>query len=119
MPPRKKEASTAELRKLAQDHDIEFLGPVPPREWPSQYKHLFEKIREIRGSLFDTYGPQSRTHRSFVASQRDTVRLIRREAIKLRQNISYNESTWRELVESIVVERFKKEVLWSVLQVDM
>jgi hypothetical protein len=111
----KREPTVEELKRLLQDHRIEFVGPVPPREWPTEYEHLFRTIRDIRNCVAEEYGQNTTGSRSFFAAdQHDRVRQIRHAAARLRQNVSYSESTWRELVETIVVDRFKKEVLWSV-----
>jgi hypothetical protein len=39
---------------------------------------------------------------------------LRRRALKLRDNLNSNESTWRAKIEQFVFERFQLNVIWSV-----
>lgn len=106
-----KENSTS-WTALLHDYGMQFVGPLPPTKWPEPYKHHFEKIREIGKSLFDSYEANSTMSKKGVLEQISRVDDICREARELRQSDSYNEATWRDMVEHIAVERFRRQVNW-------
>jgi hypothetical protein len=118
MPPRgKKEAlRPEEERRLMEEYEISFDGPLLSRDWPPQYKENFEKIRQIGRETYDDYGKDGRLdHRLTVLPN---IPQIKRRASKLRSQAyrcrqqRVNEATWRTSVERFVLAQFSAEVVW-------
>ena len=112
---RKKEScSEAQLRDYIKQHEINFEGPVLHKRWPDQHKHLFHVIQEIGTNQYDRYIQRSGVDKRALRRQKDRVKALRTQAYILRQGLAINESTWRHLTETLVIERFNKDILWSV-----
>jgi hypothetical protein len=108
MPPRKPKLTKTDLERF----DIRFEGPVPPRRWPEQYRHLFQVIRDIWANRYDNYSQIDDRDPNYVNKYRDCVKTIVDQAAKFRENTGRNESTWRDSIESYVLKLFHKEIRW-------
>jgi len=99
------------LRDLIDECHINFEGPVPQKQWPDQYRHLFSVIRKICATRYDEYVQRQDSDPSTIRSQRARVWDLRKKASGLRKDRSINEATWRE-VEMSVFGRFGEQVIW-------
>jgi hypothetical protein len=115
MPPKKAKLSKELLKSLVDDYSINFEGPVPPRQWPTQYSHLFQVIRNIWANRYDKYIIRTDIDQKTVRKQKARVRDLRTRATSLRKDFGINEDTWRGLIETPVMGRFDQEIVWSVL----
>ena len=115
MPPKKPKLSKVELKALADDYDIVFEGPVPSKQWPLQYGHLFHTIRNIWANRYDTHIGRADIDRKTLRKEKNRVRELRVKANSLRKDVSNSEDTWRSLIEHYVMARFDQEVVWSVI----
>ena len=113
MPQRKEKPSKERLKTLLEEYQIKFVGPVPPIQWPVQYRHHFHIIREIWAVRYDQYSKRKDLDKRILEKQRKRVKGLREKAYSLRQEIKTTEGTWRE-AEKQVFKRFNKEVLWLV-----
>lgn len=115
MPPKKPKLSKEQLKRLVDDYGINFEGPLPARQWPIQYSHLFQVIRNIWATRYDEYIIRTDIDQKTVRKQKARVRDLRTRATSLRKDFGINEDTWRGLIETPVMERFDQEIVWSVL----
>jgi hypothetical protein len=115
MPPKKAKLSKEQLKGLVDEYDINFEGPVPPRQWPTQYSHLFQVIRNIWANRYDKYITRTDIDQKTIRKQIARVRDLRTRATSLRMDFGINEDTWRSLIENPVMGRFDQEIVWSVL----
>jgi len=113
MPARKEKLSWEQSLSFIDEHKIEFKGCVPPRQWPARYEHHFRKIREISGNRYEDYGLEGTGDRLFIKEQKQRASDLCRRSYNLRDEIKTNESTWREL-ENSVFYRFEGDIIWSV-----
>jgi hypothetical protein len=116
MPPRKEKLSKdgAGLKELVESFSIKFEGPVPPNNWPPFYSHHFNVIRDIWSTRYDDYMNRRDIDAQQKAKQQRRVVRLRENAYSLRQDLSINESTWRDLVEPNVIKIFGEQVIWFV-----
>jgi hypothetical protein len=114
MPQKKAKPSKEELKSLVDRHGIKFEGPVPPRKWPIQYRHLFEVPHTIWATRYDHYIKRTNIERKTIWEQRQRVRDLCTDASKLRNDNGVNEMGWRDLIEKSVIRRFDLEVIWFV-----
>jgi hypothetical protein len=105
--PRKKGALTPqEMKKLIEEYQIFFRGPLTPSQWPREYYDRFMEIRKAGSTEFDTLEDVPLT------------RSIKKRAIELVKNArSDRRETLRELalrvsVEPLVLHKFKKPYKW-------
>lgn len=115
MPPRKTKPDKELLKRLVDDYSISFEGPVPPKQWPIRYSHLFQVIRDISANRYDEYIKRTDIDPKAVRKQKSRVRDLRIRASSLRTDYGIEEGTWRGLIETLVMGRFDQEVVWSVL----
>jgi hypothetical protein len=113
MPPNKEPSSEANLRKIARNHGIRLEGPVPAADWPNQYKHTFEVIREIQFMQYEHYKEDAQIPLSRRKESQKRVRHMRRTVQGLLDDLSPNEDSFRELERSLL-GRFFKPPLWYV-----
>lgn len=113
MPPRKTKLSKEQLKRLVDDYSINFEGPVPPKQWPAQYSHLFQVVRDIWANRYDEYIKRTDIDQKTVRNQKSRVRDLRTKASSLRTDFGINEDTWRGLIETPVMARFDQEIVWS------
>lgn len=105
-----------EERRLMEQYEISFDGPLLPRDWPVQYKEIFEKIRQIVRETYDDYGKDGRLdHRLTVLPnipqiKRRACELLREAHRCRRQRV--NEATWRLSIEHFIISQFRAEVIW-------
>jgi hypothetical protein len=111
MPPKKQQLSRAEFQSLIQDHGIRIKGPVPPKEWPDQYKHHFLAIRQINTIRYDDYKSDRRISKRRTSYFKEQIAMLRERAYHFLDDANTNEATWREL-EQPILERFNKRVIW-------
>jgi hypothetical protein len=114
MPPKKAKPPKEELMSLVGRYGIKFEGPVPPRKWPTQYKHLFQVPRSIWANRYDDFIERTDIDPKTIWKQRKRVRDLCIDASKLRKDNGVNEMGWRDLVEKSVIRRFDLEVIWLV-----
>ena len=114
MPPKTKLTIREELLALIKDHNIHFDGPVPPRQWPSQYRHHFQVIHEIGRVRYAEYKLDKKVPRGRVKDFRNRVYSLREKAYHFLDNPSLNETTWRDL-EQPILKRFDERVIWYVM----
>lgn len=115
MPPTKTKLSKEHWKRHIDDYSINFEGPVPPKQWPTQYSHLFQVIRDIWANRYDEYIKRTDIDRKSVRKLQKRVRDLRTKASSLRADFGINEETWRSLMETPVMGRFDQEIVWSVL----
>lgn len=115
MPPKKARLTKEQLKRLVDDYNIKFEGPVPPKQWPTKYSHLFQVIRDIWANRYDDYKDRTDLDQKTIRKQKARVRDLRTNASRLRTDFAINENTWRDLIEKPVIGRFDQEVVWSVL----
>lgn len=111
MPPRKEKLSKEEFRQLIHDKGIRFEGPVPPKEWPNQHKHLFQAIRKIDAIRYDDYKVDSRIPKERRKDFQKRIRYLREKAYFFLDDVKANEATWREL-ELSILKRFDERIIW-------
>lgn len=114
MPPKKAKLTKEHLKGLVNECNIKFEGPVPPRQWPSQYSYLFHVIRDIWANRYDDYKERIDIDQKTIRKQRNRVRDLCTNASRLRTDFRTNEDTWRALIEPLVFRRFDQEIVWSV-----
>ena len=100
------------LRNRIAECNIRFAGPVPPRNWPEQYRHHFDIIQKIWATRYEEYTQRRDKDPQTINEQISRVRDLRKKAFSSRKNLSINEATWRELVENLVFSRYGEEVIW-------
>ncbi|KAF2647602.1 hypothetical protein K491DRAFT_763598 [Lophiostoma macrostomum CBS 122681] len=106
MAPPKKKLSHEQYRSLVDSYDIQFLGPVPPRDWPREHNRLFEVIRKIGTLRYEDFFKERRNDNPTVLETvRDTVRKLRARAFEIRKDTGINEAEWRDKVEHLVLGR--------------
>lgn len=111
MSPRKEPSSEAIVRHLARDHGIRLEGPVPAADWPTQYKHTFEVVREIQFIRYERYKEDSQIPLDRRKESQKRVRYIRRTVQGLLDDLSPNEDSFREL-ERPLLEKFFQPLIW-------
>ena len=111
MPPRKKKPTKEEFYQLTRDYNIRFEGPVPPRDWPGQYKHLFYTVRKIDTIRYDDYKTNSRILKERREKFRVRVNTLRQKAYTFLNDVKTNETTWRDL-ERPIFEIFEEHGVW-------
>ncbi|KAJ4299561.1 hypothetical protein N0V90_004807 [Kalmusia sp. IMI 367209] len=114
MPPQKEKLSKGGLKELMESFSIKFEGPVSPNSWPPLYSHHFKAIRDIWSVRYDDYMKRTDIDAQRKAKQQRRVVRLRENAYSLRQDLSNNESTWRDLVEPNVIKIFGEQVIWFV-----
>ncbi|KAF2109609.1 hypothetical protein BDV96DRAFT_585029 [Lophiotrema nucula] len=119
MPPKKEQLSKdgADLARLVEKYDIHFKGPVPPEEWPKHLqfegvlRHRFSVFREIWGNRYERLKRKRGFENVRPGNMKERADELRRRALKLRDNLNPNESTWRANIEQVVFDRFQKDVI--------
>lgn len=95
---------------------IQFDGPIPETQWPSNHRRTFHNIKKIKNIEFQRYEESIRAD-SELHPWRDQIRR-RAERIAIRatrcRESRKNETDWRLSVESEVLVRFTVEVAWYV-----
>jgi hypothetical protein len=122
MPPKKEQLSKdgADLARLVEKYDIQFKGPVPRSEWPKHLlfedssKHRFSVLREIWGNRYEKLKRKRGSENLRSDDTKARADELRRRALKLRDNLNPNESTWRANIEQFVFDKFQRDVIWSV-----
>ncbi|KAL5044206.1 hypothetical protein BDW71DRAFT_209612 [Aspergillus fruticulosus] len=112
MPPMPPEEYRSRCR-LAEDLNIEFLGPLEPEKWPTHWpetrRQLFHDIVKLGDSRFGTFEGNYSTGKPWRAQ-------IKRRAVKLAyladrcRGEGKNEPSWRASLEHEVLYRFTVEV---------
>ncbi|KAL6229951.1 hypothetical protein BDW75DRAFT_83468 [Aspergillus navahoensis] len=112
MPPMPHEEYRSRYR-LAEDLNIEHLGPLEPEKWPTHWpelrRHLFHDIVKLGESRFGTFEGSYSTGKPWRAQ-------VKRRAVKLAyladrcRGEGKNESSWRASLEHEVLYRFTVEV---------
>jgi len=100
------------LRGKISRADIVFEGPVPPLRWPSEQKRVFHVIRDISANRFGGHADHLSWNERRARKKR--VQELVAKAYDLRAELGMNEDTWRSPIESIMFERFDKEIVWQV-----
>jgi hypothetical protein len=112
MPARRETKLTDEQhRKLVEEYNIHFDGPIPPSRWPNRYAEVFRNILDIKSLRYDEYRPNERRGLLAVAEMKDRVAKLTRIAYSCRKQRE-NEATWRGLTEPEIVSRFAAEATW-------
>jgi hypothetical protein len=107
-----KKLTTKELNILANEHGIQFMGPVPPSLWPDRCSHLFRVIYDISSLRFEEYDGRTDLNPRFKKDQSDRVKALRVSAREQRRDVNSNEDTWRASTEAKVVMKFDGEIVW-------
>ncbi|KAF4633227.1 hypothetical protein G7Y89_g4891 [Cudoniella acicularis] len=105
MAPKKANLPKEQLQKLVADYNLKFEGPVPPKQWPTQYSHLFQVIRNIWANRYDDYIIRTDTDQKTVRRQKARVRDLRTNVSRLRTDFGINEDIWRDSIEKPVIGR--------------
>jgi hypothetical protein len=111
---KKEKVSKERYRTLIAQHNIVFEGPAPPQDWPTPYEHHFSAIRSIWACRYDEYKKKKDISRVTRRKQKERVNALREKAYELRKDVNINEATWRDSVETFVIERFENSTIWSV-----
>lgn len=113
MPPKREKPSKQKLHELLREHRVRLEGPAPPKDWPGNYRHHFQAIRDIESTRYDDYKLDRSIPRSRGKDYRGRAYFLRTRAYDLLDNIQTNESTWRDL-EVQILHRFDQRVIWWV-----
>jgi hypothetical protein len=100
-----------QYRSLIEEYGIRFDGPIPSKDWPTQYVDIFRPIHDIKSLKYEEYSPNERRAMITVAEIKDRVARLNRIAYTCRMH-QENEATWRGLAEPDIVSRFATEVTW-------
>jgi hypothetical protein len=99
------------LRRLIAKYNVVFEGPLPPQEWPLRYISVSTRIKEIRRSEFDEYGP-SENRGLFAVTQLKRAVVEINDAAKRCRKITSNEYEWRTRTEFLIMSRFDDDLVW-------
>ncbi|PVI00855.1 hypothetical protein DM02DRAFT_728324 [Periconia macrospinosa] len=102
--------AVAEEYRLVCEKKIDFEGPAPPKDWPNQYQHLFQSIREIDRIRYDDYKVDKRVEKRRLKKLKERVATLRERAYKALDDVNTNETKWREL-ETIVFQIFHERFI--------
>lgn len=113
MPLKTDQLSLVDLRQKAHDHGIRFHGPVPPKSWPTEYRHTFEVIRALQFLRYEEYLEIERIPTSRKAGYKQRVKELRVKVRDLLKDINTNEASWRG-PEDTIFRKFNDPVIWCV-----
>lgn len=108
--------STQHERRFMKEFNIEFVGPVPPSEWPAAYERRFAPVRKIGRYYFEDLDKVSMDEDDKMPKVPSSI--VQQRVFELRQSFflssddPVNEDTLRGNSEHLVFSRFKDEVKW-------
>lgn len=100
-----------ELRTQIEKSHIQFLGPIQPRKWPSQYRYIFQPIRDIERLRYDEYCESNSIDEGPLQRMKARVSSLVKEASQCRQR-RVNEAMWRAKTEPEILRAFTAQVVW-------
>lgn len=101
-------------RKLADQFNIHFLGPVQSDRWPETHSRLFADVQQLGKQEFKAYR-ESITIDSIDKPWRARTQLRAKKLAamgKKYRNEGLREKGWRLNIEPDVFQRFSAEVIW-------
>ena len=114
MPAKQEDTLLKELRKVNDEHGVDFKGPLPASVWSRDYiaySGLFLKIRDISRTYFDKYPEGADGDALAVADKKLLVKELIDAAYQCRIE-RVNEEGWIREIEPRVLRRFGPEVVW-------
>ncbi|EER25114.1 hypothetical protein CPC735_017160 [Coccidioides posadasii C735 delta SOWgp] len=106
----KKKLSREKERRLVDQHNIKFDGPIQPSEWPTSYAQIFRKVRDIEKVRSDEYCSSQRNDLLEAQRNRNFNRAsnLVNAAYECRIS-SLDEENWRRKTEDFLLKRFSSD----------